>query len=116
MNKILQKILFYLSVLAFGLTVFASYHAGASLLQCMVRGAIALVVVGFFTSYVVRGVMREIAFELSEHEERIKREEEREQLEKRRQYDEEAERMAEQQENESIDDEDEDNEFIGEDE
>ncbi|RJP58526.1 MAG: hypothetical protein C4541_07780 [Candidatus Auribacter fodinae] len=78
MNAILNKILFYLSVVAFSLTFYASFRAGASVLHCLLRGSIALVAVGAFGALALRGMFRQIAFELAEYEKRMKEGERRE--------------------------------------
>lgn len=75
MNILLKKFLTYLSILAFSITFFVSFHAGTPLMYCFLRGCVALVFIGFVGCFAIKGVFRDIALELAEYEKKRKEEE-----------------------------------------
>ncbi|MCB1196316.1 hypothetical protein KDK77_09035 [bacterium] len=72
MNVLLKKSFLILSLLSFFITAGLSLNAGNSLVSCLFRGCIALVVIGIVGSCLLKSVFRDIALELLEFEEKRK--------------------------------------------
>lgn len=74
MNLLLKKSFLILSVLSFFVTVGLSLNAGNSFVSCLLRGCIALVVIGIVGSCLLKSFFRDVALELLEFEEKQKEE------------------------------------------